>query len=118
MKGQTEHQRQREIEKTVLVSVIDLADRSERCQACNAKGFTLFVHCFREPNRPIVALCKPCTIQRAGGVEKVYVTNNRGPGLHQRWKAGARIALRTDDQITAFKEAVGRKVEKASKVLE
>ncbi len=101
-RGQTDHERTREIEQRTSVTVIDLADRGEPCETCGARQLVFYVHCWRERQRPIAALCKPCTEARAGGAERVWVTRNRGPGLKTRWRAGERVALRSAAQLAGL----------------
>jgi hypothetical protein len=85
--------RYREIEKSVNVSVLDVA--KARCSGCRGKsggdeGLVYYVHCFREENRPIRALCKKCVVEMAGGVEKVYVREAIGPFLRKFWEKDRR----------------------------
>jgi len=89
----------REAEAKVNVSVIDTVDSAGSCPVCGERRLVFYVHLFREENRPIAALCKACTIARAGGGEKVYVKEAPGPWLRKRWAADKALAKRPVSEV-------------------
>lgn len=98
-------QEARGAEAKANVSVIDAADGQKKCQTCKGDGLIFYVHLFRDPNRPIFALCKNCTIARAGGAEHVYVKEI--VWLRKFWKSNRREAKRelSESHQRALKEA-------------
>jgi hypothetical protein len=94
-------------EAAVNVAVIDTADSRARCSLCDGQRLIFYVHCFREENRPIVALCKDCTSARAGGAAKVYVKEAPGPWLRKRWAADKALPKRSvrDASLEALRKS-------------
>lgn len=95
----------REAEAGVNLSVIDTSDSLSCCPMCNQKRLVFYVHCFREENRPIAALCKDCTVARAGGAEKVYVKAAPGPWLRQRWAKDSAVPKTSPARLEAMAKA-------------
>jgi hypothetical protein len=79
-------------ERNYTVTVIDVEDAGTPCRCCGESGMVFSVHCWREENRPIVALCKACAMDRAGGEARVAFRSDRD-GLLTRWQANARRVL-------------------------
>lgn len=86
-----------EAERLVIVSVIDCEDPGTPCRCCGATGPVYSVHCWREEGRPIVALCRECKIERAGGTEGVYIRSDR-LGLRAGFATGKRPQLSVKQQ--------------------
>lgn len=84
------HERRRQQEAMINVCVLDAAAPKVRCDQCDNEGLIFFVQCVREPYRPIVSLCKTCTIERANGENRVHVREAIGPWLPKWWKQNAR----------------------------
>jgi hypothetical protein len=95
----------REDEAKVNVGVIDTDETTQPCRACGESRLVFFVHCFREPDRPLAGLCKPCTIARAGGEEKVYVKTAPGPWLRKRWQADQKLPKASEKRLAAVRKA-------------
>ena len=66
------------------VSVLQAERDACACQCCGQRRRVFNVHFFKE-NR-VEDLCKACTIERAGGPEKVYVRSFI-EGLRKTWEA-------------------------------
>lgn len=100
-----------EEERGFSVTVIDVEDPGTPCRGCGSPGpgAVYTVHCWREEFRPLVALCKPCAAERAGGEARVHVRTDRG-GLQAGWDQGTRPRLSAKKQAQ-LKEARQRRAE-------
>lgn len=96
-----------ESERGKSVTVVDTEDAGTPCRSCGSTGVVYTVHCWREPERPVAALCKPCTEARAGGAEAVAVRSDR-LGLLPGWAKGERAQL-TDKQLEQRRGASAQK---------
>lgn len=72
-----------------VLSVLNTERGAQICPCCGKCGIVFNVHCFKEARSPIVELCKACTIQRAGGEERVWVKES-ARGLIDTWITGKR----------------------------
>ena len=84
-------------EEGFAVSVVGLESARTPCRICGATGAIYTVHCWREEARPIVALCKNCAVERANGVERVYVRTDRR-GLLGSWQSNKRRELTAEQR--------------------
>ena len=100
----TWQQQLRDDEAWYMLSVIDATEGRARCADCKGDGLCFLVHMFKELGRPIIMLCRACTVKRAGGEEKVYVREAIGPWLRKFWKANKWEAKRV--LSTEHKEAL------------
>lgn len=78
-----QHTRYREIEKHIELTVVWADSSLSKCPICGDRRLIFHSHLFRENPRQIADLCKSCTIQRAGGEERLFVREEAY--LRRKW---------------------------------
>jgi hypothetical protein len=79
------------------ITILDTEDPGTPCRSCGSTGVVYTCHCWREPERPLFALCKGCAERRAGGPDAIAVRSDR-LGLLAGWQRGERARL-TEKQL-------------------